>query len=52
MMRYRSKSIYLPYKFIEGTYLVPYYFLEFVERKNNREGFSQKNANIVFNSTK
>ena len=52
LFQFSTKSINLPYDFIEGTYLVPYNFLEFVERKNNREGFSQKNANIVFDSTK
>ena len=36
-----------PIKFQEGMFEIPYQFLEFVERKNNREGFSEKNANII-----
>ena len=38
-------------KFEEGYFDIPTYFLEFVERKNNRDGFSEKNADIIFDST-
>ena len=51
LLQFSTKSTVFPIKFEEGTFEVPYQFLEFVERKNNREGFSEKNANIVFNST-
>ncbi len=52
LFQFSTKSTIRPYAFIEGEYEVPYNFLEFVERKDGREGFSQKNANIVFDSTK
>ena len=38
-------------KFTEGYFNIPVFFIEFVERKNNRDGFSEKNANIIFDST-
>lgn len=31
---------------------IPTNFVEFIQRIDNRNGFSQKNANIIFNSTK
>ena len=52
LFQFSTKSTIRPYTFIEGEYDVPYNFLEFVERKDGRDGFSQKNANIVFDSTK
>ena len=40
------------YKFSDGElHLVPYAFVEFIERKNNREGFETKNAARIFTST-
>lgn len=51
LLQFSTTSMMKPYEFIEGTREVPYNFLEFVERKNNREGFSTKNANIILNST-
>jgi len=40
------------YKFSDGElHLVPYAFVEFIERKNNREGFETKNASRIFTST-
>jgi len=40
------------YKFTDGHHNVPYTFLEFVERRNGREGFSESNANQIMHSTK
>lgn len=40
------------YKFTDGCHDVPYTFLEFVERRNGREGFSELNANQIMHSTK
>jgi 4-hydroxyphenylpyruvate dioxygenase-like putative hemolysin len=42
----------IKYKFIDGEYEVPRSFVEFVERRNNREGFENNNASKIFNSTK
>jgi 4-hydroxyphenylpyruvate dioxygenase-like putative hemolysin len=40
------------YKFPDGNiHLVPYTFVEFVERRNNREGFESENAREIFKST-
>jgi len=51
LLQCSTKSTIYPYKFEEGHYDIPYNFIEFIERKNGRQGFSEKNANIVFNST-
>lgn len=45
-------SIQTLYKFTDGYRNVPYTFLEFVERRNGREGFSESNANQIMHSTK
>ena len=45
-------SIKKDYQFIDGHYNVPYTFLEFVERRNGREGFSESNATKIIYSTK
>jgi len=45
-------SIKTLYKFTDGHHNVPYTFLEFVERRNGREGFSESNANQIMHSTK
>lgn len=45
-------SINTLYKFTDGYHNVPYTFLEFVERRNGREGFSESNANQIMHSTK
>jgi len=40
------------YKFPDGEgHLVPYTFVEFVERRNKREGFESENAKEIFKST-
>lgn len=42
----------IQYKFPDGNiHLVPYTFVEFVERRNNREGFESENAREIFKST-
>ena len=51
LLQFSTKSTILPFKFEEGSFEIPYNFVEFIERKNNRKGFSEKNANVVFNST-
>ena len=51
LLQFSTASALYPFKFKEGNYEIPKNFIEFVQRKNNREGFSEKNANIVFDST-
>ena len=45
-------SIKTLYEFTDGYHDVPYTFLEFVERRNGREGFAESNANQIMHSTK
>ena len=52
LLQFSTKATIYPYRFEEGIYEIPYNFIEFIERKNNRKGFSESNANIVINSTK
>lgn len=40
------------YKFKNGSYLVPYTFVEFIQRYNQREGFDDDNANKIMKSTR
>jgi hypothetical protein len=40
------------YKFTDGYRPVPSTFIEFIERKDGREGFSESNANNIIHSTK
>lgn len=43
----------VPYKFPDGElHLVPYTFVEFIQRIDGREGFETKNAAKIFTSTK
>lgn len=43
----------IEYKFPDkSTYLVPYCFVEFIERLEDREGFESENADKIFDSTK
>jgi 4-hydroxyphenylpyruvate dioxygenase-like putative hemolysin len=51
LLQFSTKSTLYPVKFKEGAFEIPRNFIEFIERKDNREGFSEKNANVVFNST-
>ena len=52
LLQFSTQSHMDKFTFLEGDYFIPFDFVEFVERKNNRKGFSEKNANIVFDSTK
>lgn len=52
LLQFSTTSEYLPTQFSDGVFEAPAHFIEFVERKNGRNGFSQSNANIVFDSTK
>jgi len=52
LLQCSTKATMYPFKFEEGLFEIPFDFIEFIERKNNRKGFSEKNANIVFDSTK
>lgn len=40
------------YNFTNGTYEVPYTFMEFIQRIDNRDGFESENADKIFDSTK
>ena len=51
LLQCSTKATLYPFKFEEGSYDIPFNFIEFIERKNNRRGFSEKNANVVFLST-
>ena len=42
----------LRYNFSNGTYEVPYTFVEFIQRIDNRDGFESENADKIFDSTK
>ena len=52
LLQFSTKAENNLVKFTEGFFYIPTYFLEFVERKDNRDGFSEKNADIIFDSTK
>jgi len=52
LLQFSIKSEMVPYSFGSKTVDVPYTFIEFIQRKNNREGFESENAQNIFNSTK
>jgi hypothetical protein len=52
LLQFSTKSTLKSVLFEEGPFNIPHNFIEFIERKNNRNGFSMKNADIIFNSTK
>ena len=52
LLQFTTKSSLKSVLFEEGPFNIPHNFIEFIERKNNRNGFSMKNADIIFNSTK
>ena len=52
LLQFSTKSENRATEFSDGEHEVPVDFVEFIERKNRRNGFSEKNANIIFNSTK
>ena len=41
----------IEFSFLDKKEKIPYVFVEFTERKNNRDGFEQDNANKIFSST-
>jgi len=51
LLQFSTKSTLYPVKFKEGAFEIPRNFIEFIERKDGREGFSEKNANVVVDST-
>lgn len=46
------KAEYMYYKFINGIYKIPYTFVEFIQRLDNRDGFDNQNANKIIYSIK
>ena len=52
LLQFSTKSEHNLVNFSDGNYYIPAFFFEFVERLNSRDGFSEKNANIIFDSTK
>ena len=52
LLQFSTKSEYNLVNFSDGNYYIPTFFFEFVERLNSRDGFSEKNANMIFDSTK
>ena len=52
LLQFSIMSETIPYKFNIKTVDVPYTFIEFVQRKNNRVGFETENAEKIFESTK
>ena len=52
LLQFSLKADKVNYSFLEGTRSVYGSFIEFVERKNNREGFYTRNASKIFESTK
>ena len=51
LLQFSTKSENNFIKFTDGYFNIPTYFLEFVERLENRDGFSEKNADVIFDST-
>lgn len=52
LLQFSTKSSLISTQFEEGIFQIPHNFVEFIQRKNERRGFSEKNANIIINSTK
>ena len=52
LKQFSIKAEQTKYNFSDGTYDVPYTFIEFVERQNGRRGFEGNNAAKIFDSTK
>ena len=52
LIQFSTKSQDTLVEFSDGNYYIPTYFFEIIKRIDNREGFSEKNADIIFNSTK
>lgn len=51
LLQFSTKAGTKKVAFQEGEFEVPYHFIEFIERKHCRDGFSEKNANIIMEST-
>ena len=51
LLQFSTKSEKRLTEFSDGEYEIPVDFVEFIQRNNRRNGFSEKNANIIFNST-
>lgn len=52
LLQFAIKAQKVEYKFRDGTFKVPFSFIEFIERKNGRTGFEGENASKIFDSTK
>ena len=52
LLQFAIKADTIDYKFNDGIHKVPFTFIEFIERKNNRRGFEDTNADKIFESTK
>jgi len=52
LLQFSTKPTLISKQFEEGVFQIPHNFVEFIQRKNGRRGFSEKNANVIFNSTK
>jgi hypothetical protein len=52
LLQFSTKPSLISKQFEEGFFSIPHNFVEFIQRKNDRRGFSEKNANVIFNSTK
>ena len=52
LLQFSIMSEYVPYSFGSKIVDVPYTFIEFIQRKNNRRGFESQNAHNIFKSTK
>jgi hypothetical protein len=52
LLQFSTKPINTVVQFSDGEFYIPTYFFEFIKRIDKREGFSEKNADIIFNSTR
>lgn len=52
LLQFSIMSEKIPLKFSDVYKEIPFTFIEFVERKNNRIGFESQNAEKIFDSTK
>lgn len=51
LLQFSIKADLIDFEFKDGTFKVPYSFIEFVQRKNGRRGFESQNAAKIFEST-
>ena len=52
LLQFSIMSETIPFRFLDLSKEIPFTFIEFVERKNNRVGFESQNAEKIFDSTK